>query len=353
MQTWMDTVEELSNPALTVEAQTAPLPQRETFLGDALFPPPDEPINSVEVRGVTVRAIRPVSERREWNAPGVTIEKPAPEEFAMTIIPIEGRDAIDELEYQRLMETATTDGARRLRELLIAEIPSRIRHLAVANKRRLEIDRYNAWLEGVIRQRNPQHRSQEISVEFPWADERIEEAATAWDDAGVDAYEEALAFIKAGADEIGALEGVMLRAPLLEVIRADAPTVNGKRLTIPELEAEIASEIGQEFRFILNRAWVEPQGVKTFLFPVSKFALVPAGGAVGKTLYAPVARAVEAFQTLATLGGDDEGVIDVRGQAAYRETSNGGRHTSLEVQWNAAPLPDENLVRVIDTGVSE
>ena len=107
--------------------------------------------------------------RREWNAPGATIEKPVPVDFKMSILPIEARDAIDEQEYQALAEAGLTAGQTQLRALLGVEIPKRTRDMAVANLRRLEMDRYTAWLEGLIRQRNPQNRNQVVVASFPWA----------------------------------------------------------------------------------------------------------------------------------------------------------------------------------------
>lgn len=344
MEMWFDTIEEISNPALTVEAQTVPLPQQETFLQDDLMPRDD--VDDTEIRGATVRAIRPTSGRREWNAPGVTVEKPVAETFQMNILPIEGRDQIDEQEYDKLQRATLRGGEERLRELLVADIPSRVRHIALANIRTLEQDTYISWLYGEIRQFNPQNRAQTIAAEFPWKDERIQTAGTAWNDGTVNAYNEFMAFLKEGQEEIGAIDGVMLRAALLAVIRADAPTVNGKALNLVELEAEIQAEIGQEFTFIVNRAWIEPRGVKTFLFPVSRVALVPAGGAVGRRLFAPVGRAIDADLAV------PDAEIDVRGQGAFRETSNGGRHWAMQVQLNAAPYPDKNLVWVADTGVN-
>lgn len=341
---WIDTIEEISNPALTVEAQTVPLPQEETFMQDALMP--RENVDKTEIKGVKVRAIRPTSGRREWNGPGVTVEKPVPEEFEMNILPIEGRDQIDEKEYDELQRETINGGEARLRELLVANIPDRVRHIALANIRTLEWDTYISWLYGEIRQFNPQNRAQEISASFPWKADRIQTAATPLNDAGVNSYEETVAFIKEGVEEMGAIEGLMLRQPLLDVIRADAPTVNGKKLNLLELEAEIRSEIGQDFRFIVNRAWIEPRGVKTFLFPVPRMALVPIGGAVGKRLFAPVGRAIDAALAVPDAG------IDVRDQGAFVEVSNGGRHWAMQVQLNSAPYPDKNRVWVYNSGVT-
>ena len=347
MQTWMDTVDGLSNAALTVEAQTVPLPDGETFLGESLFPRLD--VNSVKVEGITVRAIRPVSERREWNAPGATIEKPIEEAFGMSILPIEARDGIDEQEYQALAEAGLTAGQAQLRALLGVEIPKRIRDMAVSNLRRLEMDRYSAWLEGLIRQRNPQNKTQEIVATFPWAGERIQTAGTAWDQGGVNAYNEFIAWLKEGVEEIGAIEGVMLRQRQVDLIQNSAPFVfgtEGERIDGEVLRQKISQKIGVDFRFIVNRAWVEPQGTKRYLMPIARIGIVPAGGAVGKTLYAPVVRAIEAADVASEAG------IDLRGQASYRETSNGGKHTELQVQVNAAPNPDKLSVWVMNTGVA-
>ena len=348
MEPWMDTIEELTNVALTVEAQTATLPDDEVHLGEDLFPRED--VDSVDVADVTVEELRPESETREWNAPGVTLPKPTGRKFGMNILPIEARDQIDEHEAQKLAELELLAGEDALHRRLIIKIPERIRYMALANQRALERKRYRSWLEGLMVQHNPQNRNQEITTQFPWRADRIEEAGTPWNNAGVNAYDEFLAWAKEGVEELGALEGAMLRQSLLDVIRADGPVVAGtdRPLRIEDLEAEIRSELGVDFSFLVNRSWTGSKNNRVMLHPVPRIALVPAGGAVGKTLFAPVNRAIEVYSQIP----DGEEPIDVRGNAAYRETSNEGKRQQLSVQLNAAPAPDEALVWVMNTGVN-
>jgi hypothetical protein len=350
-QTWMDTVEELSNEALTVEAQTAPLPQKETFLGQAMMPPQD--VDSVKVDDVTVRAIRATTGRREWNTPGFLIEKAVPDEFKMTILPIEGRDHINELEYQLLNEKRVGANRQKLQDLLRVTIPARVRDLAVANRRTVEQDIYNAAFDGVVRQANPNNLQEEVVVQFPWRGERIQQALTPWNDVSVNAYNELIAFVKEGLEELGAIDGLMLRGPLFEAIRADGPTVGAgnKKMNLKELEAEITGEIGQDFKFIINRAWIEPRGVKTFLLPIQKAVLIPAGGQFGRVLRAPVVRSIDANEAIGA-GANGEPIVDVRGQGAYRESQQNGKLTTIEVQLNAVPRPDQKLIWVQNTGVN-
>jgi hypothetical protein len=73
--------------------------------------------------------------------------------------------------------------------------------------------------------------------------------------------------------------------------------------------------------------------------------VIPAGGVIGETLFAPVARAYDIAAQV------PNAKIDIRGQTVFYEASNGGRELTVECQVNAFSNPIERFVYVINAGV--
>lgn len=346
--TWIEAVEALSPAALTVRAQAISPTDQDTLLWDAFFPRQD--VGSVDLNEVSTVDQRPVADRREWNAKGRYIPLLTPAQREISIIPIESFDKIEEKEMQKLFER--TDGNEDLIKRLIgASIPARTDKLVQANYRRLEYDAFTAWLTGTIVQRNP-GTGQTYTASMGIDAGRFDTAGTAWSDPGVNAYNEFLAWIEDGIEAVGGAAGAALRLATLKAIQADAPQgVLGIPLTRAQLVDRITQDLGQAFRFyvIERSADVFTDGgvstTRTKYFPAEMVALVPEGEAVGFTAFAPVVRAMQLSQQVPAAS------IDRNGVTVFHEPANGGRELTIEAQLNAAPVPIEKNVWVIDAGV--
>jgi hypothetical protein len=226
--------------------------------------------------------------------------------------------------------------------------------LAKANLRRIEVDAFTAWALGQVTVMDPvRGATTTVSYGFPAA--RYETAGTAWDNAGVNAYQLFLDWLSRAVDLVGPIQGVMLRLATLNAIKADAPNpfsnVAGIALTRAQLEQRVQDELGSNFAFFVNENTQDifTDGgidvVRTKVWPTGRIAAVPAGDVVGYTAFAPVARAFEVSRAA------PEAEIDVRGQTVYIETGNNGRDLTNECQVNAFTVPNENLIAVVNAGV--
>lgn len=347
---WIPTLDGLSPAELTVLAQAVPPNDEGKLIWDQFFP--RQNVTSVILNNVTTLDYRPTADRREWNARGRRVPMVLPARRTVTIVPIEANDRIDELEMQRISEQANGNGAI-LQELIGVSIPTRIERLAEACYRRLEVDAMKAWATGTIIQRNPENAAQTYTASFGFTGSRYTTAGTAWNDAGVNAYNLLQTWIVAAEDLVGPIQGAMLRLATLNAILADAPQLpNSVTMTRSQLADRITQDKGGPFQFYVNENSVDifddggTAYTRTKIWPAQKIAAVPSGVKIGQSCFAPVMRAMD---MVTQLGG--EGGIDVRGATAYYEESNGGRELSMEVQMNALPVPDEQKVYVTDTGV--
>lgn len=351
---WMADEEELSPAGLTVRAQILPVDDSGKLFWPLFFPRRD--VDSVDLEEMTVRDDRPVADRREWNARGRFIPIITPEIRRMSIVPIESYDKIEEKEMQKLAETANAAGANPqavYRNQIGARIPQRVDRLALSDYRRLEVDVFQSWAYGTLTQRNPQDASKTYTMSYNFDPGRYEVAATAWNDPSVNAYEEAIAWYQDSIDQNGPGAGMLLRRATRDAIVADAPTgLNGESLEAPQVEARIRQRLGSDFRFFVMESTVMiftdggTTRVQTKVWPSQRVAYVPAGVAVGTSAFAPVKRAMDMVARVGTGAG-----IDVRGVTVYYEEANLGRELTIEAQLNAAPAPDEQLIRVINAGV--
>lgn len=346
---WIAAQRELSNAALTVQAQAISPNDQGRLKWDVFFPRQDA--NSVRVRNIVGSIdFRPASDRREWNARGRNIPLRIPKLADVELIPVESTFRLAEREIQEIYERVLGN-EQMFRQIVGAEIPQRIDGLALANLRRIEVDAFDAWATRQITVMNPQTGVTE-SVEFPFADARYESSVTPWDDVGVNAYDEFLAWLARAIDLVGPIQGVMLRLADLNIIKADAPNpfknnADEIALTRNQLEERLQDELGSEFSFFVNEDTVEvfddagDSLTRRKVWTSGVIAAVPAGDTVGRTYFAPVARAYDISRAT------PEAKLDVRGQTVYLETGNGGRELVVECQVNPITIPDEGKIATI------
>lgn len=343
---WMSEVEELSPAALTVRAQAAPPDDNGALIWDAFMPRRD--VDSIKVSEMVLPIWRPVSDRREWNQRGRVIPQLTPRMKEMSLVPIEATFRVDEEEMQELIRRVGTD-QQRIRDLLQVSIPQRVDVLVTANYRRIELDFASAWANQVIIQKDPQTgRTYQASYGFDAG--RYQVAGVAWDD--TNSYANLIAWLQDGIRTTGvAPSGVMLRQTDLNNIRASAPMgLLGVELTIPQLSDRIAQDLGLgAFGFFVNERTVHEftdggtEYMEVNVWPEDHIAFVPQGEQVGVTAFAPVVRATQLAANV------PQAQIDVRGQTVFYEVANGGRELITEVQVNAMPVPNEQLMWVMDT----
>ena len=300
-----------------------------------------------------------VAERRAYNTRGIEM----PEQFGtlreFMHLPIQAKKTIDEEEIEAL--GAATEDEAILLELLGASIPGRTDKLTRADYRRLEADFFRSWATGTILAKNVNTKAVAI-VSFGFAAKRYKTAATAWSDAGVNAYEEAVKFYRAGKNMTGGGEGLYLSGALLEAIREDAPRnlVTGLPLGDAEIAALIAGQTGGQFRFVVDdrvhdvaaapgeagydaKTGTRPERI----WPVGAAAVIPAGVRVGEVRFSPVRRAstVSGATGAAKTSNRDVTIVYV--------TNNDETSLEMQAQLNAYPALNESKVAVIETGVTE
>jgi hypothetical protein len=345
---YIESVKELTAPALTVRAQAISPNDNGELIYDIFFP--RQNVGSVKLRDITIRNFRPAADRREWNGRGRLIPIQTPDKKDLKIIPVEDYSKIDEEEMQELFEN--TDGeAALIRRRIGASIPERVDNLTKAVYRRVELDAMSVWSNGYVDQVDPQ-TGRAFRTSFQIAASKLQTALTAWNDGSLNAYNELLAWLRDGISVIGPIEGVMLRLATQNAIQADAPTLlNGYRPTIKEISQRITDELGSPFNFFQNEKTIDvftDGGITTTptkTWPEHKINAIPAGKRVGATAYAPVVRAGEMANEV------PEARIDKNSIAVFYEPENGGRTLTIEAQGNILSIPDEQKVWGIDVGV--
>jgi len=350
--TWMAAAEELTPAALTVRAQTVDPTDQGRLLWDIFMPRRN--VDMTKLSSLTTQDVRIVTDRREWNTRGRLINLVTPPTRELEWIPIEGYFKLEEKEINDLLNEVRGNQAL-FRNIIAARIPDRTDMLAIANYRRLELDVMSAWANGTITYMNPQ-TGLTTTVDYGFDATRYQTAATAWDDAGLNAYDEFLAWLQDAFAACGPQAGAMMRLSTRNVIVADAPNpmagaIAGLTPTVTQVEQRIQDELGRPFRFFINENTVEPYtdgGIarsSVNVWPEQMVAAVPAGNVVGSTAFAPVVRAWDLSSQVPQAG------IDVRGITIYHEIGNGGRELTVEGQFNPMPDPNEQVLFVIDAGV--
>jgi hypothetical protein len=351
-RSWIGDQESLSSAALTVRAQTISLNDDGALLWDTFFPRMN--VDSVKFSEITTLDFRPAADRREWNQRGRLIPQLTPPIRELEMVPVEAYFSLGEREMQHL-EERTLGNESVFQEIVGVQIPDRTDVLVEALYRRLEAECFEAWTKGTVTAMNPQKGTTQTCT-YGYDSNRYDTAATAWNDTGVNAYDELLSFIEDSEDYVGAIAGVMLRRATFAAIQADAPNPISPnpgdiRPSLRSVEASIREEMGIDFRFYINEKTVDlfdDGGIaytNTKIWPAQYVAIVPAGERVGEMKFAPVARAMELARQVPTAG------IDVRGATVYHDEAGAGRELTVEAQINAMPVPNEQAVFVIDAGV--
>jgi hypothetical protein len=346
---WLAKMDDLSPAGLTVRAQSLSPNDMGRLRWDIFFPRVD--VDSVNLQDIVTIDERPVADRREWNGPGRYIPLLTPDQRKMSIIPVEAYDKIGEYEMQRINEGAFGNQVI-FQQVVGTRLPNRVDRLVMANYRRLEVDAFKAWATGTIVQRNPQDASKTVTASFGFSNTRLQTAGTAWNDAGLNAYDTFLAWLRDGIDAVGPIAGVVLRQATRAAILADAPNLaNAVKMTRAQLEERIQDDLGSPFAFYEFEDSLDVYNdggtavTRTKVWPTQKVAIVPAGTTVGVTAFAPVIRAMDIARQVPNAG------VDLRGQTVFYDAQNAGKELEIQAQVNAMPVPDENKIFVIDAGV--
>lgn len=349
MRSLIPLVEELSPASLTVVAQTISAENTGRLRWPIFFPRQD--VDSIDLKEVTTIDFRPVSDRREWNSRGRLIPDITPPIRELSLIPVESYYKWDEYEMQKLSERASAN-SEIINQILGRSIPGKVAQLVEANNRRIEVDAFTAWATGTNIAKNPQTgTTTTVSYQFP--SDRLTTAGTAWDDVGQNAYDLLISFLEDAADKIGPVSGVVLRTALHRAIHADAP--NGPLGTIiprGRLAEAVSDDLGIPFNFFIFDDTLDvfndggTATTSTNVWPAGYIAAVPSGGVVGRTVFAPVIRAMEIARASGAPG------IDQRGQTVYYEEDVMGRDLTVEVQVNPFTIPNEQKLRVENTLVT-
>ncbi len=349
MRSLIPMIEELSPASLTVVAQTISRNNTGRLRWPIFFP--RQNVDSVDLREVTTIDFRPVSDRREWNSRGRLIPDITPPTRELSMIPVEGYYKWDEYEINKLNERANGN-SEVINQILGRSIPGKVTQIVQANDRRIEVDAFTAWATGTNVAKNPQTgTTHTVSYQFP--SDRLTTAGTAWDDVGQNAYDLLISFLEDAADKIGPVVGVVLRTALHRAIHADAP--NGPLGTIiprGRLAEQVSDDLGIPFNFFIFDDTLDvfndggTATTPTNVWPAGYIAAVPSGGTVGRTVFAPVVRAMEIARASGNPG------IDQRGQTVYYEESVMGRDLTVEVQVNPFTIPNEQKLRVENTLVT-
>jgi hypothetical protein len=267
------------------------------------------------------------------------------------MIPVEGYYKWDEYEINKLSARAAGN-SEVINQIIGRSIPGKVTQIVQANDRRIEVDAFTAWATGTNVAKNPQTgTTHTVSFQFPG--DRLTTAGVAWDDPGQNAYDLLISFIEDAQDKIGPVVGVVLRTALHRAIHADAP--NGPLGTIiprGRLAESVSDDLGIPFNFFLFDDTLDvfdDGGIATTptnVWPAGYIAAVPSGGVVGRTVFAPVVRAMEIARASGSPG------IDTRGQTVYYEESVMGRDLTVEVQVNPFTIPNEQKLRVENTLVT-
>jgi hypothetical protein len=345
---WTQTIEELSPAALTVRAQTISPNDNGRLFWDAFFP--RQNVESVDLDDVTTLDYRPASDRREWNQRGRHIPVKTPNLRKVSIVPIEGNYMWGEYELQKLNERALGN-AGIIANIMQSSVPGTIDRIAQANYRRLEVDTFNAWALGTLVQRNPQNAAETFTASFGFDAGRYQTAGTAWNDPSLNAYDELLDWLDDAINAVGPIQGVVSRRNFIKEVLADAPDLaGGAQMTMAQLEDRVSQDLGTAFRFYQMESTVEvftdggTASSATKVWTAEKIAAVPAGGVVGYAAFAPVVRAMDIARQL------PQARVDTNGQTVFYEEHGNGRELSVEVQMNAAPIPDEGKMFIMDVG---
>ena len=341
----LEGVKSLSSGVLTARAQELSPTNNGTLKYQTIMPRED--VESTTLSELLDTDFRPVGARRDWNAPGQRLTFKAPSELNLSFTPLESDTLIDEQEMEKLDQRY--DGNQQaILDRLKVTVPKRSDTLVEMNYRKLEADVFDSWTKGVVTQKNPQ-TNQTYLINYGFPSGRIQVAGAAW--TAANAYQNFIAWLKDGRTSVrGGIIGAMASSTVIETIIDSAPPLaNGQRMNIDEFNSDIRSRVGFAFTFVANDEEADfyvgggADTIRRRYFGASKIALIPAGGIVGKSAFAPVRRA------RALAAEVPEARIDIRGVSVFKFGKNNNKSLQIEAQLNAFPVPNENRVWVMDT----
>lgn len=353
MNWWIPLFQTLSPTAMTVRAQAVPVFDTGALIYPRYFSRVDS--RSIKLKDYVRPIWRPVADRREWSGNGRPISPKTSNIRDMEMIPIAPNHTIGEHELQRLMED-NGNNAEMARVALGVDINSRVELLADAAYRRVEVDALKSWCDGTIVVRDPDTGTA-VTYTIPVDSGRYQTAGTAWSDSGLNAFTEFTNWLKDGQDTIGAIEGARLRRATFNEIQKDAPaaifriTNQVAQIGTNELQRAVEDVIGSSFRFEIAEETADlytGQGsatTKTKLWTANKIAAIPAGGRIGSVYHAPVLRAMDLPLNA------PQSKVDVRDVSIFPTVENRGKDLFIEGQLNALPVPDDQLLWVINAGI--
>jgi hypothetical protein len=327
----------------TVSAQ-AVLP---SDAGNLLWPTffPRQNVRSVKIGEITIGTFRPVASRREWNGPGRAIPVRTPSTTDLEIIPVEAYFTLGEKEEQELIEATDNNEALMLNRMA-ADLPGRTDGLAEADLRRIEVDALGLWTTGNVVQDDP-HTGRTYITSFGFPAGKMQTAGTAWTTST--AYANFMSWL---ADTPFAVGGVALRQATYNAIEAGAPNLlNGYRPTRRDVEQRITDVLGRAFTFLTVEDTLDlpvDGGIdftNTKKWGVGRIAAIPADGIVGRTAFAPVARAAELSRNF------PQARVDRNGVAVFYHALNEGKGAKVSAQVNALSIPDENKLWTMQAGI--
>lgn len=358
---WVGTVEDFTPAALTVRAQQLDPTLQNRLLWDQFFPRRD--VESTELDEILTEEteVEYVSERREWNTRGRPVPAVSPKRTQLEFIPIETYFTIFEQEINKLL-TRFRGNQQMMIDQIGSTIPRKTDRIAAANFRRIEKDAFDGWANGIVTRRNPQMGHLSQTFNFNFNSDRYPAALTAWNDPGVNAYQEFLAAIRESDKWLGSrCGGAIMRQATWDVIEAAATTAISINfsptvlMTREQVEARLRADLnGRPFVIVIfeDTLTVFNDGGLTNTtevnrWPAEKIGFIPSAnnGAIGFTAFAPVARAWDLTTQVPHAG------IDIRGQTVFHEVRLGGRQLIVECQMNAFPVPFEDRMFVMDVGV--
>ncbi|HRH40395.1 MAG TPA: hypothetical protein PKY82_02035 [Pyrinomonadaceae bacterium] len=345
---WLTKSKTLNAAALTVRAQRLPENDNGKLLYPLFFKKTN--VKSMEAHELVSLDYRPVAGRREWNAPERRIDLPIPAQRDLEFIPIGADHMINEKEIDRISNQV--DGNEQVfRNLIGADIPSRAEMLAMACKRQMELDCFEAWTDGTLTQVDPQTGNYYV-VSYGISSDRIQVAGTAWS-AAANAYLEFIDWLKDAKQAIGPLEGVLAKSDVYDTILADVPQINGLPLRGDDLLKRIKDDAQiDRFGFFEHNGTVDKfinggrKKTRVDVFADRKMVAIPRGGIVGDAAYAPVARAREIARQM------PQAKINLNDVTIFYFGENDDKALKIVAQLNAYPAIEEQNVFSINIGAA-
>jgi len=334
--------------AIDTVRQQARLDQRDTdeLVWDQFFTRAD--VGSVKINEMRLPDDRFVASRREWDGEGHVIPLRTPDFVDMEMIPISTYFQYGEYELQRFAESR--NGNEQLMvDAIEAELPDRVDSNVDAVMRRVEMDTHNVWQLGQIEVQDPQ-TEQVSTASFQFDSNRY--PTDDWT-GGNNAWTAFLDHTKKAQDYVASgVQGCLLDNSILQKIKQDAPTdIAGNEITLRALRERVQEELNQSFTIVE----ADHNSADTFdgagnsttrqtYYNEGKVTYVPGDGRVGRMAAAPIARAY----SYRSAAGDR---VDVRNVAVFYVMKNDGKNMKVEFQLNWMPIPYEEKVYVVETGI--